>query len=45
MVVVDLPNSQTTDNAGSSDGGVTDGDDILEFGLEDTVVGVSLGFL
>lgn len=32
-----VANSQTADDASSCDGGVADGDDVLEFGLEDGV--------
>ena len=31
-----LPSGQATNNSGTGDGGVADGDDVLEFSFEDT---------
>lgn len=37
-----IPSSQSADDSGSSNGGVADGDDILEFCFEDTVAPLSV---
>jgi hypothetical protein len=42
--IVNVPSGQSTDDPGSCDGGVADGNDILEFGFENTVAPLSILF-